>query len=95
MRETEKVSPTVAAGVFLIAMLVLAIYCWSQVVRGLLRGKIRFAGNAPNTWQTRGYHRGSRTSAGFWLGIVAFTLGGLASTAGVVIAVALFAEAVR
>lgn len=73
--------------VFAVAMLALAVYCWSQVVRGLRRGRMRFAGNSPNTYQTRDYQRGAGgTVVGFWLGIVAFTLGGLASSAGLVIA---------
>lgn len=79
--------------VFLIAMLALAVYCWSQVVRGLRRGRMRFAGNAPSTYRTRTYERRrGGTGAGFWLGIVAFTLGGLASSAGLVIAVLLALE---
>ena len=84
-------SPAVAVIVFLLAMLVLAVYCWSQVVRGLRRGRMRFAGNAPSTYQTRTYRRRG-SGAGFWLGIVAFTIGGLASSAGLVIAVLLALE---
>lgn len=86
-------SPGTAVIVFLVAMLVLAGYCWSQVVRGVRRGRMRFAGNAPSTYQTRTYQRhGGGAAVGFWLGIIAFTLGGLASSAGVVIAVLLAME---
>lgn len=61
MRHDWLTSTLSALLVFLTAMHALVVCRWTRVYRGLRRGRMRFAGNAPSTYQTREHVLGIRT----------------------------------